>query len=87
MPVGMGGMTGIQATALMRHELPETRILILTVHDDGAYVRHAIQAGAVGYILKDTNLPLELGKAIRVVHEGGRYFGPGLDANNTETPL
>lgn len=72
MPHGMDGLT---ATAELKQRLPETNILILTMHDDDEYLFRAIQVGASGYILK--NAPHEeLVSAIRSVAAGDAYLYP-----------
>jgi len=75
MPHGMDGLT---ATAELKQRLPETNILILTMHDDDEYLFRAIQIGASGYILK--NAPHEeLVSAIRSVAAGDAYLVPDGD--------
>lgn len=72
MPHGKDGMT---ASAELKKLMPDTAILILTMHDDEEYLFRAIQAGASGYILK--NAPHdELVSAIRTVAEGEAYLYP-----------
>lgn len=72
MPHGMDGLT---ATTALKQRLPETNILILTMHDDDEYLFRAIQIGASGYILK--NAPHEeLVSAIRSVAAGDAYLSP-----------
>ena len=75
--ITMPGMTGLEATAQFRQQVPNARILILTMHDQGEYVVEAVRAGATGYVLKDS-APAELRTAIRAVHAGDRHFGPGV---------
>ncbi len=50
--VGMPRMTGLQATREIRSHLPETQVLILSMHDDERYLFEALKAGASGYVLK-----------------------------------
>ncbi|MDF2633858.1 MAG: two component transcriptional regulator, LuxR family [Pelosinus sp.] len=69
------GENGLIATARLKELLPETRVLILTMHDDEEYLFQSLKAGAVGYILK--NAPdFDLLKAIRTVHQGESYLYP-----------
>ncbi len=69
------GENGLIATARLTELLPETRVLILTMHDDEEYLFQSLKAGAVGYILK--NAPdVDLLKAIRTVHQGESYLYP-----------
>jgi DNA-binding NarL/FixJ family response regulator len=71
MPV-MGGLS--VARALKGFEMA---IIALTRHDDDAYVQELLQAGASGYVLKQS-ASAHLVRAIRVAAEGGRYLDPGL---------
>src|SRR4029077_4342090 len=50
--VGMPRMTGLQAARAIRSHLPETRVLMLSMHDDEHYLFEALKAGASGYVLK-----------------------------------
>ena len=68
----MPGRGGIAAVADIRRASPSTKILVLTMHDDDAYVRLAASAGVDGYVLKRA-LADELVAAIRTVHGGGRH--------------
>ena len=69
------GENGLIATARLKELLPQTRVLILTMHDDEEYLFQSLKAGAVGYILK--NAPdFDLLKAIRTVHQGESYLYP-----------
>jgi two-component system response regulator NreC len=56
---------------------PETRVLVLTMHDDPAYLRSVLAAGASGYVLK-RSVDAELLTAIRAVHRGGTFVDPSL---------
>jgi two-component system, NarL family, response regulator NreC len=62
----------------LNRELPSTRLLVLTMHDDPAYARVAQAAGAVGHVIKDSESS-ELLAAIRAVHRG-RTFVVGTDS-------
>lgn len=89
MDLTMPGRGGISATEDLRTELPETKVVVLTMHDDNAYLRLAQLAGAAGFVLKKS-LATELIQAIRIVHAGGTHFPvteatPGL--NSAQTPL
>ena len=68
---------GMQALQKMARECSETRVLVLTMHDDAAYLRSALAAGASGYLLKRA-VDAELLAAIRAVHRGGTYVDPRL---------
>jgi DNA-binding NarL/FixJ family response regulator len=71
--ITMPGESGLQAAVRMRKLVPETRILILSMHDNPEYVLESVRAGAHGYLLKDS-AATELRQAIRAVHQGEEYF-------------
>ena len=70
----VGGMKALQQ---MARECGEVRVLVLTMHDDPAYLRSALAAGASGYLLKRA-VDAELIAAIRAVHRGGVFVDPRL---------
>jgi len=70
----VGGMKALQQ---MTRDCSEVRVLILTMHDDPAYLRSALAAGASGYLLKRA-VDAELIAAIRAVHRGGVFVDPRL---------
>ena len=70
----VGGMKALQE---MARDCRETRVLVLTMHDDPAYLRSALAAGAAGYLLKRA-VDAELIAAIRAVHRGGIFVDPRL---------
>jgi two-component system response regulator NreC len=69
-----GGMEALQEIV---QNCPETRVLILTMHDDPAYLRSVLTAGASGYVLK-RSVDAELLAAIRAVDRGGTFVDPSL---------
>jgi two-component system response regulator NreC len=75
----MPGRSGIDAIPDLLKEHPETKILILSMQDDAAYVREAFAAGASGYVLKEA-ADVELVAAVREIADGGRYVHPELGA-------
>jgi len=77
--VGLPDRSGIAATTDVMAASPATRVLILTVHDDVAYLRRAFDAGAAGYLLKEA-ADVELVQAVRQVASGQRYVHPSLGA-------
>jgi DNA-binding NarL/FixJ family response regulator len=77
MDVRMPVMDGVQGTREICQRFPQTKVLVLTTFDDREYVNQALQAGASGYLLKDTPFE-ELTQAIRLVHKGYTQLGPGL---------
>lgn len=71
------GESGLIATGKIKEDFPETKIVILTMHDDDEYLFHVLKNGASGYVLK--NAPdEELLKAIRVAHDDGTYIHPEM---------
>jgi two-component system response regulator NreC len=79
MDVVMPGGTGIEATPAVLQEVPEAKVLILSMQDDPLYVREAFAAGASGYVLKEA-ADTEVVAAVREVAGGGRYVHPALGA-------
>ena len=77
MDIGMPGVSGIDATARIRRELPATKVLILSMHDDQGYLRQALRAGASGYVLKKA-ADTELLAAIRAAARGEVFLDPSL---------
>ncbi len=77
MDINMPVMDGVTATREVRRILPDTKVLILTVHADDVHVFRGIKAGATGYLLKDCT-PDDLSRAIRGVHAGDTIMGPEI---------
>lgn len=75
--LSMPGLDGLEATRRIKHEHPNVRILILTVHEDEALLREAIRAGASGYIIKHA-AEAELIAAIHTVEIGEIYVHPKM---------
>ena len=75
--VSMPGLGGLETLPLLRKIAPQTRILILTMHDDESYLRQALRDGASGYVLKRA-ADTELLSAIRSVMRGEIYVHPSL---------
>ena len=71
-------MNGLDATRQILAELPETAVLMLSMHSENTWVRQAIDAGAKGYILKNA-MNLELGLAVRRVAGGETIFDPQVE--------
>ena len=77
MDLRMPVMDGVAATRELLRQFPEMKVLVLTTFEEEGLVRQAVEAGALGYLLKDT--PSEdVAQAIRSVHRGYSQFGPGL---------
>lgn len=79
MDLGLPDGNGITATTEVRRVSPHTRVLVLTVHDDVAYLRRAFAAGADGYMVKDA-ADVELVQAVRQIAAGRQYVHPTLGA-------
>jgi DNA-binding NarL/FixJ family response regulator len=77
MDVAMPLLNGLEATRQVLKSLPSTKVLILSAHNDDAYVKSAIESGAVGFLLKQTSAH-EVCNAIREVHKGNTFFSPSI---------
>jgi DNA-binding NarL/FixJ family response regulator len=75
----MPGLSGVETLERLHRELPATRLLVLTMHDDPAYAQVARAAGAAGHVVKDSESS-ELLAAIRAVHRGRAFFQVGAGA-------
>ena len=79
----MPRLGGMQVAREVTRRFPETRLLVLSMHAEDAYVSEALGSGALGYVLKASSAD-ELVKAIREVIAGRRYLGSGLSASGVE---
>jgi DNA-binding NarL/FixJ family response regulator len=77
--VAMPLLNGIEATRQIMRKLPAVKVLVLSMHADEAYIIQALQAGARGYLLKDS-ADAELVRAVTAVSEGKSYFSPNVAA-------
>ena len=77
MDISMTDLNGIEATAQIREHVPETRVLILSSHSSGDFVRRAVRAGAEGYLVKGS-MPAELAAAIAAILAGNTYLSPSI---------
>jgi two-component system response regulator DesR len=83
--IEMPNMTGLELAGAVKREGLATRVIILTTFARGGYLRRALEAGASGYLLKDS--PAEhLANAVRRVHAGGRVVDPELAAEAWSEP-
>jgi DNA-binding NarL/FixJ family response regulator len=71
------GLSGLEVTRLVRQGSPKTRVLILSMYADEAYVLRALKNGAAGYVLKDSSAA-DLVQGVREVASGRRYLSPPL---------
>ncbi|MES9857941.1 MAG: response regulator transcription factor [Sedimenticola sp.] len=76
MDLAMPLMNGLEATQHLHRDYPDTRVLILSMHDSREYIVQLMEAGASGYVLKDVSCD-ELVNAIRTVHQGNTHFSAG----------
>jgi len=75
--VAMPLLNGIEATRQIARRVPTTRILVLSMHADEAYVTQICQAGAIGYLLKDS-ADVDLLQAVGEVAKGKSFFSPSI---------
>lgn len=75
--ISMPVLNGIKAARRLRHELPDTKLIFLTMHADLPYATEALRMGVSGYVLKSSALS-DLLAAIESVQKGGTYVSPQL---------
>jgi two-component system, NarL family, response regulator NreC len=75
--VAMPRLNGVEATRQIVRRLPEARVLILSMYSDDLYITQALQAGAHGYMLKDS-ADADLVRAVRDLAAGKSYFSPDV---------
>lgn len=92
MDISMPVLNGIEAAERFKDELPDIKLLMLTMHDNREYITKVLKAGARGYILKDVSSN-EMIAAIKAVHDGKTYYSSGVtdillnDGPKKEVPL
>ncbi|OWV92744.1 LuxR family transcriptional regulator [Rhizobium sp. R72] len=93
MDINMPKLSGIDAIELFKTQIPETRIVMLSMHDSREYISSSVMHGAAGYILKDVSTD-EIVSAIETVADGKTYFSSGVfdvlmegQASNAADPL
>jgi len=77
MDIAMPLLNGLEATRQILKAFPTTKILILSAHSDAEYVEQVVQAGAKGYLIKQSSGDV-LAKAIRELNQGKTYFTPSI---------
>jgi DNA-binding NarL/FixJ family response regulator len=77
MDVAMPGMNGLEATRQIIRNIPSSKVLVLTSYGDDDCVTQLLEAGATGYLVKQT-AAADLLKAIREVHRGNAFFSPSI---------
>lgn len=80
MDINMPELNGVQATTDLVRYFPNSKVIILSIHDDESYVTHALKTGAQGYLLKEMDSD-SLIEAIKVVSDGGSYLHPKITHN------
>jgi DNA-binding NarL/FixJ family response regulator len=75
--ISMPGLSGLEVAERVARDFPETRTVILSIHGEKPYAIRALQAGAVGYLLKDAGTA-ELELALRATADGGFYLSPAI---------
>lgn len=84
MDVAMKNVNGLEATAQIRRQYPQVRVLILSMYTNEDYVVQALRAGASGYLVKDS-APMELELAINAVKVGDTYLSPPVSRQMVES--
>jgi DNA-binding NarL/FixJ family response regulator len=77
--LSMRGLNGLEVVAALLAACPVTRVIVLTAHENGAYLRQLLALGILGYVLKRSDTG-ELGRAIHAVAAGGIYLDPAIAA-------
>ena len=83
--ISMPHLNGIDALAQLKQDNPQVRVVLLTMHRNPAYARRALQAGALGFVLKHS-APAELVLAVRAALQGRTFIAPELAAEVFRTP-
>lgn len=73
MDITMPGLNGIEASLQIKENSPDTRVIVLSMHSTSEHIFRALQAGAMGYLLKES-APPRVVDAVRAVHCGRRYL-------------
>jgi two-component system response regulator NreC len=84
--IGMAGLGGLDVALAVRKRSPSTRVVVLTMHANEAYVVQALRNGVLGYVLKDSGYS-ELIKAVRAAVAGRRHLGPPLSEQTVDSYL
>jgi len=77
MDIAMPQLNGLEAARQVHKDFPATKVLILSAHNDDAYVKAATDSGAVGFLLKQTSSQ-DVCRAIREVQKGNTFFSPSI---------
>jgi DNA-binding NarL/FixJ family response regulator len=79
MDLSMPELNGIEAARQLRDRSPQSKVVILSMHSSSEHVHRALEAGAAGYLLKES-AGRELEAAVRAVHAGKRFLSPAVEA-------
>ncbi|MCH1909404.1 response regulator transcription factor [Stenotrophomonas sp. Y6] len=77
MDLSLPGRSGLEALSDIRRRVPQARVVMMSMHDDTAHVRDALDRGAVGFVVKDA-APQELEIALRAAHSGQVFLSPQI---------
>ena len=77
MDLSLPGRSGLEALSDIRRRVPQARVAMMSMHDDTAHVRDALDRGAVGFVVKDA-APQELEVALRAAHSGQVFLSPQI---------
>ncbi|MFE8696483.1 response regulator [Cytobacillus sp. FJAT-53684] len=80
MDINMPNINGVEATRQLIEKYPDSKVIILSIHDDENYVSHALKTGACGYLLKEMDADALI-EAVKVVADGGSYLHPKVTHN------
>lgn len=80
MDINMPNTNGVEATGQLIQKFPDSKVIILSIHDDENYVTHALRTGATGYLLKEMDADALI-EAVKVVADGGSYLHPRVTHN------
>ncbi|MBT3071863.1 response regulator transcription factor [Rhodomicrobium sp. Az07] len=84
--LSMPGLNGVEVARRLHAQLPDCKVVVLTVHEDRAYLRKLIEVGAAGYVLK-RSVAEDLLRAIHAVASGGMYLDPAIAAQAVDWTL
>lgn len=77
MDIGMPEINGIEATKILKKNHPDIKIVALSMHSDKQYIKGMLEAGASGYLLKNSTVDQAL-DAVRIVHQGKKYLSTDI---------
>ena len=84
--IAMPHLNGLETARRLRETVPQTKSILLTMHTDEPYVCAALQAGAIGYVVK-TQAAADIVQAIHIVVQGAIYLSPWVTRTGQDAPL